>query len=86
MRGYWLTAEAVLSAFLVFLLLVVLFLPLPTTYSVTRYVEQNDRIIAQLESCFSSGDCVSSVSASECVDYRHVLTRTGELRQVCVPP
>lgn len=86
MRGYWLTAEAILSAFLVFLLLVVLFLPSPSTYSVTRYVEQNDRVIAQLESCFPDGDCVFPISADSCVDYRHVFTRTGELRRVCVPP
>ncbi len=86
MRGYWLTAEAVLSAFLVFLLLVVLFLPMPSTYSVTRYVEQNDRILAQLESCFPTGDCVSTPPTHSCVDYRHVLTRAGELRRICVPP
>lgn len=86
MRGYWLTAEAILSAFLVFLLLVVLFLPLPVTHSAARYVEQNDRIVAQLESCFPTGDCASTTPTSQCVDYRHVLTRAGELRRVCVLP
>ena len=84
MRGYILSFEAILSAILVFLLLAFVFLPLPTTYSITSYVAANDRVVALLESCFPAGDCVPQ--SNRCIDYRHVFTPSGELIPVCVPP
>ena len=83
MRGYLLSFEAILAALLVFLLFTLVFIPQPSTYSVTKYIAANDRIIAKLESCFPRGDCVPN--SSECVDYRRVFTSGGELLRVCVP-